>query len=48
MRVAFSAEEEAFRTEVVAFLGDYRDLDAFFLQGHRWAELRELFRAMGE
>ena len=48
MRVAFSAEEEAFRKDVVAFLADYRDLDAFFLQGHRWAEVRELFRAMGE
>ena len=47
MRVAFTAEEEAFRAEVVEFLADRRDLDAFFLQGHRWPEVRELFRAMG-
>ena len=29
MRVAFSKKEEAFRAEVVEFLADYRDLDAF-------------------
>jgi alkylation response protein AidB-like acyl-CoA dehydrogenase len=45
---AFSAEEEAFRAEVVEFLADYRDLDAFFLQGHRWEAVKALFRAMGE
>jgi alkylation response protein AidB-like acyl-CoA dehydrogenase len=48
VRVAFSEKEEAFRAEVVEFLADYRDLDAFFLQGHRWPEVRELFRAMGK
>lgn len=48
MNVGFSAEEEAFRAEVVEFLRDYRDLDAFFLQGHKWAKVRELFRAMGQ
>ena len=47
MRIRFSAAEEAFRAEVVAFLADWRDLDAFFCQGHRWARVRELFRAMG-
>ena len=47
MRFAFSAEEEAFRAEVVEFLADYRDLDAFFLQGHKWEKVREFFRAMG-
>jgi alkylation response protein AidB-like acyl-CoA dehydrogenase len=44
---AFSAEEEAFRAEVVEFLRDYRDLDAFFLQGHKWERVKALFRAMG-
>jgi 3-oxocholest-4-en-26-oyl-CoA dehydrogenase alpha subunit len=44
----FSAQEEAFRAEVVEFLADYRDLDAFFLQGHKWPQVKELFRAMGE
>jgi alkylation response protein AidB-like acyl-CoA dehydrogenase len=44
----FTAEEEAFRAEVIAFLADYRDLDAFFLQGHRWPRVREFFAALGE
>jgi alkylation response protein AidB-like acyl-CoA dehydrogenase len=43
----FSKQEEAFRAEVVEFLADYRDLDAFFLQGHKWEKVREFFRAMG-
>jgi alkylation response protein AidB-like acyl-CoA dehydrogenase len=45
---AFSSAEEAFRAEVVEFLQDYRDLDAFFLQGHEWQRVKALFRAMGE
>jgi len=44
----FGPEEEAFRAEVVAFLADWRDLDAFFGQGHAWARVRELFAALGE
>ncbi len=48
MNFRFAPEEEAFRAEVVAFLEDYRDLDAFFCQGHKWAQVRALFRAMGE
>lgn len=48
MNFAFSAEEEAFRAEVREFLAGYRDLDAFFLQGHKWEEVAALFRAMGE
>ena len=47
MNFRFSAEEESFRAEVVEFLRDHRDLDAFFLQGHKWEKVRELFRAMG-
>ena len=47
MNVTFSGEEEAFRAEVVAFLEDYRDLDGFFLQGHKWERVEALFRAMG-
>ena len=47
MNFAFSTRDEAFRAEVVEFLQDYRDLDGFFLQGHKWEKVRELFRAMG-
>jgi len=45
---AFAPEEESFRAEVVEFLADHRDLDAFFLQGHKWERVRALFQAMGE
>jgi alkylation response protein AidB-like acyl-CoA dehydrogenase len=48
MNPFFSEAEEAFRAEVVAFLADYGDLDAFFLQGHKWPQVKALFRAMGE
>ncbi len=47
MNLRFSKQEETFRAEVVEFLADYRDLDAFFCQGHKWEKVRELFRAMG-
>ncbi len=47
MRFRFSAEQEAFRAEVVAFLAGWRDLDGFFCQGHRWDRVKQLFRAMG-
>ncbi len=48
MDFSFSPEEERFRAQVVEFLSDYRDLDAFFLQGHKWERVKSLFRAMGE
>jgi alkylation response protein AidB-like acyl-CoA dehydrogenase len=48
VNVGFSREEEAFRAEVVEFLAGYRDLDAFFLQGHKWERVKALFEAMGE
>src|SRR6202008_558903 len=48
MNPRFTPEEEAFRAEVVSFLADYRDLDAFFLQGHRWPQVRAFFTAMAE
>ena len=48
MNASFSREEQAFRAEVVAFLADWRDLDGFFLQGHKWERVKALFRAMGE
>ncbi|MEE9608973.1 MAG: acyl-CoA dehydrogenase family protein [Myxococcota bacterium] len=48
MNFDFSPEEENFRAEVVEFLEDYRGLDGFFLQGHKWAQVKALFRAMGE
>jgi len=44
----FSAEEQRFRGEVREFLADWSDLDAYFLQGHRWERLKEFFRALGE
>jgi alkylation response protein AidB-like acyl-CoA dehydrogenase len=44
----FSEGEEAFRDEVTAFLADYRDLDAFFLQGHAWPSVRAFFAALAE
>jgi len=43
----FTPDQEVFRSEVVDFLSDYRDLDAFFGQGHKWPRVKELFRAMG-
>jgi hypothetical protein len=45
---AFSPQEEAFRAEVVEFLADWRDLDAFFGQGRKWERVKALFRALGE
>lgn len=48
MNFDFSPNQEAFRREVVEFLSDYRDLDAFFGQGLQWDAVRALFRAMGE
>jgi alkylation response protein AidB-like acyl-CoA dehydrogenase len=44
----FTPEQEAFRAEVVEFLADWRDLDAFFVQGRKWREVARLFRALGE
>lgn len=48
MNVAFSAEEEAFRAEVVAFLQDWRDVQGFYGQGRRWPRVKALFQALGE
>lgn len=48
MNLDFSAAEQAFRDEVREFLQDYRDLDGFFCQGHKWPEVRAMFSAMGE
>jgi alkylation response protein AidB-like acyl-CoA dehydrogenase len=48
VNVGFSSEEESFRSEVRVFLEDYRDLDGFFGQGHKWKDVKELFCAMGE
>jgi alkylation response protein AidB-like acyl-CoA dehydrogenase len=45
---SFSKHEERFRAEVREFLLDYRDLDGFFSQGHKWPEVKALFQAMGE
>ncbi len=48
MNPTFTAEEEAFRAEVIAFLDDHRDLDAFFLQGHVWPRVRAFFSALAQ
>ncbi len=48
MNPGFTPEEERFRDEVREFLTDWQDLDAYFLQGHRWERVKALFRAMGE
>ena len=48
MRFEFSKQQERFRSDVVEFLSDYRELDGFFGQGHKWEQVRELFRAMGD
>jgi alkylation response protein AidB-like acyl-CoA dehydrogenase len=45
---AFSAADERFRAEVRAFLEDWRGLDGFFDQGHRWPRVRAFFAALGE
>ncbi|MGE4608589.1 MAG: acyl-CoA dehydrogenase family protein [Myxococcota bacterium] len=47
MNFDFSPDQESFRHEVIEFLSDYRDLDAFFGQGHKWEQVKDLFRAMG-
>ncbi len=47
MREGFSPEEDAIRAEVVEFLADYRDLDAFYLQGLKWEKVRAFFQALG-
>ena len=47
MNFSFSPDEEHFRAEVIDFLQDWRDLDAFFLQGHQWERVRAFFRALG-
>jgi alkylation response protein AidB-like acyl-CoA dehydrogenase len=44
----FSREELAFQSEVREFLGDYRNLDGFYGQGHKWPEVRALFTAMAQ
>ena len=47
MNAGFSAEEEAFRAEVVELLADWRDLDAFLGQAGKWPRVKQLFRALG-
>jgi alkylation response protein AidB-like acyl-CoA dehydrogenase len=48
VRAAFSAEEEAFRAEVRAFLDGWRDVDGYLRMGSRWQHVTALWRAMGE
>jgi alkylation response protein AidB-like acyl-CoA dehydrogenase len=44
----FSEAEEAFRAEVIAFLGEYRDLCGFHFQGSRWSGTKALYRAVAD
>lgn len=48
MNTRFSSQELAFQAEVREFLKDYRDLDGFYCQGHKWPEVRAMFSAMAE
>ena len=47
MNPGFASDEDAFRLEVRAFLRDWRELDGYFQQGRKWAEVKALFRALG-
>ena len=48
MNFSFSRDQLAFQAEVQEFLQDYKHLDGFYCQGHRWPQVRALFSAMGE
>lgn len=48
MNINFSKEELAFQSEVREFLKDYKDLDGFYGQGHKWKEVRAMFSAMAK
>ncbi len=48
MNTQLSKEELGFQAEVREFLQDYRDLDGFYGQGHKWPAVRALFCAMAE
>src|SRR5687767_9279190 len=48
MKIALSAEEQAFRREVREFLAPFRDLGGFMQQGQRWPEVRAFFSAMAD
>ncbi|WP_405565000.1 acyl-CoA dehydrogenase family protein [Streptomyces sp. NBC_01180] len=49
MDFGFTSEEEAFRSEVLAFLADYQGLDGYFHRGENTGEgVRRVYRALGE
>jgi len=48
MNTQFCKEELSFQAEVREFLQDYRELDGFYCQGHKWPQVRALFTAMAE
>jgi alkylation response protein AidB-like acyl-CoA dehydrogenase len=48
MNITFSREELAFQAEVREFLNDYKNLDGFYGQGHKWKEVRAMFSAMAK
>jgi alkylation response protein AidB-like acyl-CoA dehydrogenase len=43
-----SAEAEAFRREVVEFLGPWRELGGFFHQDREWERVKAFYRELGE
>ena len=47
MNFSFAPEEESFRNELREFFADWRDLDGYFQQGHKWPQVKSLFRALG-
>ena len=48
MNLALTADQEAFRREVVAFLDDWRHVRGFLAQDRRWEQVRAFFAALGE
>lgn len=47
MNARFSAEEEAFRAEVRAFLAPWSDVPGYFRMGTHWERVAAFFRALG-
>lgn len=48
MNITFSKEELVFQTEVREFLKDYKNLNGFYGQGHKWPQVRAMFSAMAK
>jgi len=46
MELSFTAEQENFRAELREFLVDWSELEGFLLQGTKWKQVSQLFKAM--